>query len=133
MEMDTPVETNALDVGAQGVLGKPLDRVDGRLKVTGGAHYAYEVQQGPAVAYGFVVEASIGKGRINSIDTGAAERAPGVVLVLTHRTRRSRARAITMRPIRCSAVLRCRITASRLPLWWLKPSSRPGRPLTSSA
>src|SRR5229473_6983641 len=84
MEMDTPVGTNALDVGAQGVLGKPLDRVDGRLKVTGGAHYAYEVAQGPAVAYGFVVEASIGKGRITSIDTGAAERAPGVVLVLTY-------------------------------------------------
>jgi xanthine dehydrogenase YagR molybdenum-binding subunit len=85
MEMDTPIGTNALDVGAQGVVGKPLDRVDGRLKVTGGARYAYEVQQGPVVAYGFVVEASIGKGRINSIDAGAAERAPGVVLVLTHR------------------------------------------------
>ena len=85
MEMDTPIGTNALDVGAQGIVGKPLDRVDGRLKVTGRAPYAYEVAQGPAVAYGFVVEASIGKGRIKSIDTGAAERAPGVVLVLTHR------------------------------------------------
>src|ERR1700730_555064 len=85
MEMDTPIGTNALDVGAQGVVGKPLDRVDGRLKVTGRARYAYEVQQGPAVAYGFVVEASIGKGKIKSIDTGAAEEAPGVVLVLTHR------------------------------------------------
>ncbi|MEA2801125.1 MAG: xanthine dehydrogenase YagR molybdenum-binding subunit, partial [Rhodospirillaceae bacterium] len=85
MEMDTPIGTNALDVGAQGVVGKPLDRVDGRLKVTGRARYAYEVLQGPAVAYGFVVEASIGKGRISFIDTGAAERAPGVVLVLTHR------------------------------------------------
>src|SRR6266404_3824396 len=85
MEMDTPIGTNALDVGAQGIVGKPLDRVDGRLKVTGHAPYAYEVAQGPAVAYGFVVEASIGKGRIGSIDTGAAERAAGVVLVLTHR------------------------------------------------
>jgi xanthine dehydrogenase YagR molybdenum-binding subunit len=85
MEMNTPIGTNALDVEAQGVVGKPLDRVDGRLKVTGGARYAYEVAQGPAVAYGFVVQASIGKGQIKSIDTGAAERAPGVVLVLTHR------------------------------------------------
>jgi xanthine dehydrogenase YagR molybdenum-binding subunit len=84
MEMNTPIGTNALDAGAQGVVGKPIDRVDGRLKVTGGARYAYEVQQAPAVAYGFVVEASIGKGRIKSIDTGAAERAPGVVLVLTY-------------------------------------------------
>src|SRR3984957_14363771 len=84
MEMNAPVGSNALDVGARGVVGKPLDRVDGRLKVTGGARYAYEVEHGPAVAYGFVVEAAIGKGQIKSIDTDAAERAPGVLLVLTH-------------------------------------------------
>src|SRR5271163_4350209 len=85
MEMDAPIGSNPLDVGAQGVVGKPLDRVDGRLKVTGGARYAYEVEQGPKTAYGFVVEASIGKGQIISIDTGSAERAPGVILVLTYR------------------------------------------------
>jgi xanthine dehydrogenase YagR molybdenum-binding subunit len=85
MEMNTPIGSNALDDNAQGVVGKPLDRVDGRLKVTGGARYAYEFQQGPTTTYGYVVEASIGKGRIKSIDTRAAERAPGVVLVLTHR------------------------------------------------
>ena len=82
MEMNSPVGPNALD--AQGIVGKPLDRVDGRLKVTGGARYAYEMQQDNAL-YGFVVEASIGKGRIISIDTRAAEKAPGVALVLTHR------------------------------------------------
>src|ERR1700680_278916 len=82
MEMNSPVGANALD--AQGIVGKPLDRVDGRLKVTGGARYAYEMQQ-ESVLYGFVVEASIGKGKIRSIDTRAAEKAPGVVLVLTHR------------------------------------------------
>src|SRR5713226_8572593 len=82
MEMNSPVGTNALD--AQGVVGKPLDRVDGRLKVTGGARYAYEIQQ-DNVLYGFVVEASIGKGRIRSLDARAAEKAPGVALVLTHR------------------------------------------------
>src|SRR6202011_3936660 len=81
MEMNSPVGSNALD--AQGVVGKPLDRVDGRLKVTGGARYAYEMQQG--TLYGFAVEASIGKGPIRSIDTRAAEKAPGVALVLTHR------------------------------------------------
>jgi xanthine dehydrogenase YagR molybdenum-binding subunit len=54
------------------------------LKVTGGARYAYEMQQ-DNVLYGFVVEASIGKGTIKSIDTRAAEKAPGVALVLTHR------------------------------------------------
>jgi xanthine dehydrogenase YagR molybdenum-binding subunit len=82
MEMNSPVGRNALD--AEGVVGKPLDRVDGRLKVTGGARYAYETQQ-ENVLYGFVVEASIGSGTIRSIDTRAAEKAPGVALVLTHR------------------------------------------------
>jgi xanthine dehydrogenase YagR molybdenum-binding subunit len=82
MEMNLPVGPNALD--AQGIVGKPIDRVDGRLKVTGGVRYAYEMQQ-ENVLYGFVVEASIGKGTIRSIDTRAAETAPGVALVLTHR------------------------------------------------
>src|SRR5947209_9331631 len=82
MEMNSPVGPNALD--AQAIVGKPLDRVDGPLKVTGGARYAYEMQQ-DNVLYGFVVEASVGKGRIKSLDTRAAEKAPGVALVLTHR------------------------------------------------
>src|ERR1700681_619579 len=83
MEMNSPVGSNALDT--PGVVGKPLDRVDGPLKVTGAAVYAYEVQQDKNTLYGFVVEASIGKGTIKSIDTRAAEKAPGVVFVLTHR------------------------------------------------
>src|SRR6201994_3666408 len=82
MKMDSPVGPNALD--APGLVGKPIDRVDGRLKVTGRARYAYEMQQ-ENVLYGFVVEASIGKGRIRSIDSRAAEKAPGVALVLTWR------------------------------------------------
>src|SRR5471032_678241 len=82
MEMNSPVGLNALDT--PGIVGKPIDRIDGRLKVTGGARYAYEMQQ-DNVLYGFVVEASIAKGTIRSIDTRAAEKAPGVVLVLTHR------------------------------------------------
>lgn len=81
MKMDAPVGANALD--AEKMVGKPLDRIDGRLKVTGGARYAYEMQQD--ALYGFIVEASIAKGRIASIETLAAERSPGVKLVLTYR------------------------------------------------
>src|ERR1700682_3913524 len=81
MEMNSPVGSKSRD--AHGIVGKPLDRVDGRLKVTGGARYAYEMQQN--TLYGFVVEASIGKGKIKSIDTRAAENSPGIVLILTHR------------------------------------------------
>jgi xanthine dehydrogenase YagR molybdenum-binding subunit len=83
LEMNSPIGRNALDADADPIVGRPLDRVDGRLKVTGGARYAFETQQANA-AYGFVVEASIGKGKIRSIETHAAEKAPGVVLVLTH-------------------------------------------------
>src|ERR1700710_1659447 len=82
MEMNSPVGPHALN--APDTVGKPLDRVDGRLKGTGGARYAYEMQQ-ENVLYGFVVQASIAKGTIKSIDTRAAEKAPGVKLVLTHR------------------------------------------------
>jgi xanthine dehydrogenase YagR molybdenum-binding subunit len=81
MEMNAPVGANALD--AEIVVGKPLNRVDGRLKVSGGARYAYEMQQD--ALYGFVVEASIAKGTIVAIDTREAEKVPGVLLVLTHR------------------------------------------------
>jgi xanthine dehydrogenase YagR molybdenum-binding subunit len=84
MEMNSPVGTNALDTVTNGYVGRPLDRVDGRLKVTGGAHYAFEVRQEHETTYGFVVEASIGKGRITAIDTSEAEKSPGVLMVLTH-------------------------------------------------
>jgi xanthine dehydrogenase YagR molybdenum-binding subunit len=84
MEMNTRIGQTVLDTATQPVVGKPLDRVDGRLKVTGGARYAYEVEHAPDTTYGFVVEASIAKGRITEVDTRAAEQAAGVVLVLTH-------------------------------------------------
>jgi xanthine dehydrogenase YagR molybdenum-binding subunit len=87
MQMNAPIGTNVLDVEAQeGPVGKPMERVDGKLKVTGGARYAYESAQGPATAYGYVVQASIGKGRIRSIDSRLAQRSPGVLLVLTYRS-----------------------------------------------
>jgi len=64
-------------------LGKPLSRVDGPSKVTGQARYAGEFQI-PGLLYGSVVNSTIARGRIRSIDTSAAEALPGVVLVLTH-------------------------------------------------
>ena len=67
------------------LVGQPLDRVDGRLKVTGAATYAYEVKPSRAPACGFILLATIAKGRIRAIDTRAAERAPGVLHVMTHR------------------------------------------------
>ncbi|MGY3617721.1 molybdopterin cofactor-binding domain-containing protein [Bradyrhizobium sp. USDA 10063] len=71
--------------GAATAIGQPVDRIDGTLKVTGRARYAYEHKLDRAPAFGFILGASIAKGRIVEIDTGDAERAPGVILVMTHR------------------------------------------------
>ena len=64
-------------------IGKEMGRVDGVAKVTGRAKYAAE-HPAPNLAHGFIVLADIAKGRIRSIDTREAERAPGVLRVLTH-------------------------------------------------
>ncbi|MDQ6880632.1 MAG: xanthine dehydrogenase family protein molybdopterin-binding subunit [Pseudomonadota bacterium] len=85
MEMNRPAPPNALDSNSHGQIGRPLDRVDGRLKVTGAAPYAYEVKEGANPVYGFIVESSIAKGRIAGIDAVEAESAPGVLMVMTHR------------------------------------------------
>jgi xanthine dehydrogenase YagR molybdenum-binding subunit len=65
-------------------IGRPVSRVDGRQKVTGGATYAAEFDV-PGLAHGAVVRSTVANGRIAAIDSRAAERATGVVAVLTHR------------------------------------------------
>ncbi|ESX83029.1 xanthine dehydrogenase [Mesorhizobium sp. LSHC420B00] len=65
-------------------MGRPIDRIDGPLKVTGGATYAYENEL-DGTAYGYILGAAVAKGRIAEIDTTEAERAPAVLLVMTHR------------------------------------------------
>jgi xanthine dehydrogenase YagR molybdenum-binding subunit len=65
-------------------IGRPVSRVDGRQKVTGGATYAAEFAQA-GQAHGAIVRSTVANGRIASIDGAAAERAPGVVAVLSHR------------------------------------------------
>ena len=86
MEMTAPSGRNPIDDNRNGLIGKSIDRVDGRLKVMGQAPYAYEVQQDTArTAYGFIVEATIAKGRVADIDASAAEGASGVLMVMTHK------------------------------------------------
>ncbi|KQS51376.1 aldehyde oxidoreductase molybdenum-binding subunit PaoC [Sphingomonas sp. Leaf198] len=83
MKFDTPATANPTD--RMKVLGKPLDRVDGKLKTTGTAHYAYERNDvAPNAAYGYILGAAIAKGRIESIDTADAKAAPGVLAVVTY-------------------------------------------------
>src|SRR5690242_8621242 len=64
-------------------IGVPLDRLDGRLKVTGAAKYAYEYHVA-GVTYAFPVQSTIAKGRIAAIDARAARALPGVLAVLSH-------------------------------------------------
>lgn len=82
MKFDTPAGTNPID--QLKVVGKPTDRIDGPLKTTGRAPYAYEYHQAvPHQAYGVVVGSAIAKGRISSMSLGDAESAPGVICVVT--------------------------------------------------
>ena len=60
-----------------------LSRVDGRLKVTGGAKYAAEFNV-KGLTYGVLVCSSIAKGSIRSIDSKQAQNAPGVLAVISH-------------------------------------------------
>ncbi len=66
------------------VIGRPLPRVDGRAKVTGGARYAADFNQ-EGQLYAVIVSATVGLGRVTAIDSGEVEGMPGVVAVITHR------------------------------------------------
>jgi xanthine dehydrogenase YagR molybdenum-binding subunit len=65
-------------------IGPPLDRVDGRQKVTGGARYAAENKL-ENLAYGVLVSSTIPAGTIRTIDDSMAKKSPGVLAVLSHR------------------------------------------------
>lgn len=82
MKFDTPATTNPID--QLKVVGKPTNRIDGPLKTTGTAPYAYErhdVASNPA--YGYIVPAAIAKGRITGLDLTDAQAAPGVIAIVT--------------------------------------------------
>ena len=68
------------------ILGRPLDRVDGPLKVTGQARYAGE-HPADDLLHGSVLSSTIARGRVVSIDASAALALPGVHLVLSHENR----------------------------------------------
>ena len=63
-------------------IGQPIDRVDGRLKVTGRAKYAAEFAV-PGVVHAVLVQSTIGAGVITSFDIAGAQAMPGVLAVIT--------------------------------------------------
>ena len=67
-----------------GLVGAPLSRIDGPLKVRGKAAFAAEFPL-EGMVYAALAFSTVPSGRIATIDTREAEAAPGVVLVMTHR------------------------------------------------
>ncbi|MDB5307583.1 MAG: Xanthine dehydrogenase [Gemmataceae bacterium] len=65
-------------------VGKPVDRVDGGVKVTGKAKYAAGYQF-PNLAHAVLVASTVAKGRVTALDPAAAEKSPGVLAVITHK------------------------------------------------
>jgi xanthine dehydrogenase YagR molybdenum-binding subunit len=67
-----------------GLIGKPVSRIDGPLKVQGKARFAAEVPL-PGLLYASLLYSTIARGRIATLETAEAEAAPGVALVMTYR------------------------------------------------
>ena len=65
------------------IIGEPIDRVDGPLKVTGAAAYPSDFAF-PDLAHAVLVQSTIAAGRITAIDAAKAQAAPGVLAVITH-------------------------------------------------
>ena len=82
MKFDNPATTNPID--QLKVVGQPVDRIDGPLKTTGTAPYAYDRHDVVAnQAYGYILGSAIAKGRIVSMDLATAKAAPGVLAIVT--------------------------------------------------
>ncbi len=76
-EKKTPFEPQSV--------GRPLPRVDGRLKVTGGARFTAE-HRPDGLVHGVVIGSAIACGRVTVVDAAEAEALPGVVAVITPAT-----------------------------------------------
>src|SRR5581483_11467791 len=67
------------------VVGQSAERIDGWEKVTGAARFVDYLEFGPGLLHACVVESPHAHARIVRIDTGDAEKVPGVVKVVTGR------------------------------------------------
>ncbi|MFD0663615.1 xanthine dehydrogenase family protein molybdopterin-binding subunit [Thermocatellispora tengchongensis] len=86
------------------VIGRPLDRVDGRVKTTGAARFAAEHPY-PGLAHAALVPATISRGRITTLHTGEASAVPGVIAVLTHLNAPELKPAPKVTPLRLSSLV----------------------------
>ncbi len=78
LTMNTPDERHVLDQMSQGIIGRPIDRADGPLKVAGAAPYAHEHPL-DGMVYGMLVRATATKGRLAPVDKLALQGMEGVL------------------------------------------------------
>lgn len=71
-------------IGRRGEVGRQAPRLDGEAKVQGQARFSAEVAV-DGLCYASLVHSTITRGRITHLNVAAAEQAPGVLLVVTHR------------------------------------------------
>jgi xanthine dehydrogenase YagR molybdenum-binding subunit len=64
------------------MVSQSVDRVDGKLKVTGRARYSGDHSL-PDLCYGYLLQSSIAKGKIESMDVTAAQNSPGILAIYT--------------------------------------------------
>jgi xanthine dehydrogenase YagR molybdenum-binding subunit len=81
LTMDEPVES-LFSKTASKLVGKPINRVEGSLKVSGQAKYSAEIHLDNQ-AYGVLVGATIAKGQVESIDSDSLKGIPNIIKVVT--------------------------------------------------
>lgn len=81
IKMDDRIDRDRLEEMVQGVIGRPLDRPEGELKVSGRAPYAMD-DLPDGCLHGVLVRSTIAKGKLEHIDAAAVETLPGIRAVL---------------------------------------------------
>lgn len=82
LKQNKPDKRNVLDGMKQGIIGKPISRSEGLLKVTGTATYAAEYHLENCLE-GVIVTAPFAKGRVTAIDESSVMEMPGVITVIS--------------------------------------------------
>ena len=82
MKFDSPAGANPTD--KKKVIGQPVSRIEGPLKTTGRATYAYEyTETEEKPAYGYILGAAIAKGEIININLEKAKASRGILNIVT--------------------------------------------------
>ncbi|WP_332368867.1 hypothetical protein [Spirosoma telluris] len=106
------------------LIGTPISRIDGIAKVTGKAAYSMDFPV-KNLAYAVLFKSTIASGKIQTIDTGAAEKVPGVLAVITHTNAPKLNVDGGLRGVPCCKVPKSSFMGSISVWWWPKPLSRP--------